>query len=230
MRKATSRLRRQELAALVCGLSRPVVDEMAVPSYTHWNPFIRWLMWERIAAVQGICSWSAVDTAVDFGTGSGVLLPFLSRLSRHVIALDKCVEPACRLCQTRELHNVDVHCVDGTSLPLPDNSADIVVCLDVLEHVEHLEDVARELTRILEKDGLLIVSGPSENALYRLGRWAAGFGRRAGYHRCNVDVVRQALERELVLTKRLHLPPVLRLFEIDTFKKPHPATAQGDQS
>jgi hypothetical protein len=98
--------------------------------------------------------------------------------------------------------------------------------LDVLEHVEHLEDTAHELIRVLERDGLLIASGPSESVLYRLCGWAAGFGRHAVYHRRNVDVVRHALEGGLMLTRRGPLPRILRLFEIDTFKKPYPSIAQ----
>jgi len=119
VKNSDRKLLRQELVAVVRDLPEPVIDEMAIPSYTHWNPLIRWLMWKRLAVVQQICSSSTVDTAVDFGTGSGVMLPFLSRMSSRVIAIDKCTEPARRLCEARALRNVHVHFADGTSMPLP---------------------------------------------------------------------------------------------------------------
>jgi len=100
---------------------------------------------------------------------------------------------------------------------------DPIRCLQVVNTRKtqlNLELVSRELVRILHRDGLLIASIPLENALYRVGRWSAGFAKRAIYHRSGVAVVRHALEEEgLMLANQVSLPPALRLFEIDVFKR-----------
>ena len=37
--------------ASVPGMTAHDRDEMAIPSYLHWNPLIRWLMWRRYEVV-----------------------------------------------------------------------------------------------------------------------------------------------------------------------------------
>jgi len=47
-------------------------------------------------------------------------------------------------------------------LPFPDNYFDLVVCTEVLEHVENLERAEKELMRVVKKEnGYLIISAPN---------------------------------------------------------------------
>lgn len=212
-------VRRQDLREIALGYEDSTIDEMAVPSYLHWNPLVRWLMWKRLNVVQELCRELRIDTAVDFGAGMGVMLPFLTEISQHVIAIDKYIEPAARLCECYKLQDVQLYQVDTSPLPLPDSSTDLILCLDVLEHIEALQDIARELARILRAGGLLIVSGPSENLVYRLGRLVAGFKNKATYHCWDVNDVNRALEDHLTLEQRRILFRLIRLFEISVFRK-----------
>ncbi len=45
-------------------------------------------------------------------------------------------------------------------IPLPDKSADVIVCTEVLEHVPNPHQVIAELSRLLKVDGALFVSVP----------------------------------------------------------------------
>jgi len=54
---------------------------------------------------------------------------------------------------------LDIVC-DITAIPEPDGSFDAVMCIEVLEHVPDPVKVIRELSRLLRKDGRLIVSAP----------------------------------------------------------------------
>ena len=47
------------------------------------------------------------------------------------------------------------------SLPLKDNSADIVVCRWLFEHLENPEDAMREFARVLKKGGFLYIKTPN---------------------------------------------------------------------
>jgi 2-polyprenyl-3-methyl-5-hydroxy-6-metoxy-1,4-benzoquinol methylase len=65
------------------------LDEAGFPAYSHPNPVINWLFWQRLrAAMRHIENSAPYERILDFGCGSGVMLPFLSQLSQHVIAMD----------------------------------------------------------------------------------------------------------------------------------------------
>jgi SAM-dependent methyltransferase len=51
--------------------------------------------------------------------------------------------------------------MDGTRLPLPDRSLDLVVSYETLEHIEQYRDFVGELARIIKKTGTLLVSTPN---------------------------------------------------------------------
>jgi len=213
------RTRTKVLERITKGLDNAVVDEMAIPSYTHWNPLIRWLMWKRLAIVQDLCNGLQIEVALDYGTGAGVMLPFLSKIADRVVALDRFIMPAAKLCEHYKLHNVELKEIDTLPIPLPDGSVDLILCLDVLEHIEALQEIIRELVRILKPGGRVIVSGPSENLIYKLGRLIAGFRKRATYHHWNIDDVNEALEAHLTLIQRETLLGPVRLFDISVFQR-----------
>jgi ubiquinone/menaquinone biosynthesis C-methylase UbiE len=48
-------------------------------------------------------------------------------------------------------------------LPLASNSVDIILCLEVIEHLPDDRAAIRELARVLKSSGLLLVSGPSHH-------------------------------------------------------------------
>jgi 2-polyprenyl-3-methyl-5-hydroxy-6-metoxy-1,4-benzoquinol methylase len=53
---------------------------------------------------------------------------------------------------------------DLKALPFEDASFDVVVCFEVIEHVEAPEEVIAELTRVLAPEGVLLVSSPNPDA------------------------------------------------------------------
>jgi SAM-dependent methyltransferase len=57
---------------------------------------------------------------------------------------------------------------DLRSLPYTENSFDVVVCFEVIEHIEEQDRVLDELSRVLRADGLLLISSPNR------GRYVPG--------------------------------------------------------
>lgn len=49
---------------------------------------------------------------------------------------------------------------DGQHLPFPDNHFDSVVCFDVLEHVFNVDEVLKEIARVLRPGGKILLSVP----------------------------------------------------------------------
>lgn len=56
---------------------------------------------------------------------------------------------------------------DAHSLPFPDDSFDVIVCTEVLEHVLKPEQVISEIKRVLRPNGIAIVEMDSGNFLFR---------------------------------------------------------------
>ncbi len=56
----------------------------------------------------------------------------------------------------------------GETLPYADASFDAVVCVDVLEHVQDLDQVLAEVTRVLKPGGLFLYDTINRNPVARL--------------------------------------------------------------
>jgi len=68
------------------------------------------------------------------------------------------------------ISNSDIIKVQGTSIPIEDNSVDILVTFHQLEHIYELEKYLQELKRILKQNGILIGAVPAEGGA-SLGIW-----------------------------------------------------------
>jgi len=172
------------------------LDEAAFPAYSHPNPFINWLFWQRLRKTMETMERGApYQRVLDFGCGSGVLLPFLSGIADNVIAVDVDLIPFERMkAQIDFPSNIEVH--DTRSFPLdqlPAAAFDIITALDVLEHVEDLSGTLTSLLRLLKPGGRLIVSGPTENVFYKLGRRVAGREYTGNYHERGIAEIKHQL-------------------------------------
>ncbi len=59
--------------------------------------------------------------------------------------------------------NVDLVVGDLRELPFPDRSFDLVVCFEVVEHLEEPDAALRELSRVVSGDGIVLVSSPNRD-------------------------------------------------------------------
>lgn len=99
---------------------------------------------------------------LDAGCGSGVgTVQLAANGAREVIGVDidrETIEVGRRTI----LHpNIQLVIGDVTDLQLPSDFFDLVVCFEVLEHVQHPDVVVDELLRVLQPDGTLVISSPN---------------------------------------------------------------------
>ncbi len=195
------------------------LDEIGFPAYSHANPLISWLFWKRLHTVMNYIEGGApYRHALDFGCGSGVMLPFLAGASREVVAADIDLVPLENVKRHIPLApNVKVLDASANALAnLPAASFDLIIALDVLEHVPDLAGSLAMLLRLLERGGQLVVSGPTENMLYRFGRKLAGPEYSGDYHERGIAEVKQELMRQVKLRHIATLYWPAPLFEIFT--------------
>lgn len=221
------RIPRSELASIVTADAAAVPasdrDEMAIPSYLHPNPLIRALMWRRYAAIESLMRSTREESVLEFGCGTGLFLPTLCQGHSLVYATDLFPQFARELTKRRNLAVTFVEEVEA----LEDGSLGSIIAADVLEHVDDLPRYL-DLFRVkLREGGELLISGPTENSLYKLGRLAAGFGGKGGYHHRNVGDIARAASASFHRTGLVSLPLPFgpRLFEVYRFQlgsEPHP--------
>lgn len=195
------------------------LDEAGFPAYSHPNPLINWLFWQRLRkTMQFIEQGAPYLRVLDFGCGSGVMLPFLCRLAGQVSALDLDLSPFRRMqAQIQFPANLELHGGEDAVLDRwPAGHFQVITALDVLEHVHDLAGTLDALLRLLAPRGTLVVSGPTENLLYRIGRRLAGREYSGDYHERGIGLVRRELADRAQVQSRASLYRPLTLFEIFT--------------
>jgi len=171
--------------------------EAAFCAYTDTNPLIRLLFWRRLSlTIKFLESYGPYKSILDFGCGGGAILPLLVPFSERVVGVDIDIGPYRALSGLISFPDkVEVYETGQNPLSnFANGSFDAVVSLDVLEHVEDLEEVFAELCQITKPDGMVVFSGPTENFFYQIGRWIAGKEYTGTYHVRNIYEVRQAAE------------------------------------
>lgn len=172
-------------------------DELAIPSYLHRNPALRWMAWRRVIvtarrlAATARAAGAAPTAIMDFGCGTGVLLEECARHAEVVYGVDLVLDSARLLVREWNLDRVRLLTPSEAEARVSPESVDVIVAAEVLEHVEPLEPTLRQFQRWLKPGGKLLVSLPTENALYRAGRRLAGFSGH--YHHANAA----SIDREL---------------------------------
>lgn len=193
------------------------LDEAGFPAYSHPNPLINWLFWQRLhKAIDHIEKHAPYEKILDFGCGSGVMLSFLARHSPQVLATDIDLVPLERVKKYIPLaENIQVLDANQVSISqLSPTSFDLINALDVLEHVDDLHSTLSELLKLLKPGGRLVVSGPTENILYRIGRRLAGPEYSGDYHERGIAEVKRALSRLADIQQIATLYWPLPLFEV----------------
>jgi len=160
------RLERSRMEALIARLGHDDTPRV----YTDRSVFVRELFWRRLEALLRLSKAPADGRVLDFGGGNGILTPTLARRYREVVCVDLRTEMAQEVCQAERLANVTIRQGDLASFALPADSFDTIVAADVLEHISDLAPLVTEFRRLLTPGGELLISAPSENRFYDLGR------------------------------------------------------------
>ena len=202
-------------------------DEMAIGSYLHWNPLIRWLMWQRYVQIAHFSKFRADMVVLEFGCGTGVFLKELESRCRKVFAIDRFPEYAKLLSNE---FNLKVFFLDDVS-EIPTGSLDIIIAADVLEHLSYSDLIGylQIFSDKLKNNGRLIISGPTENFAYKTGRFLAGFNRNAEYHRRNIDNLIEIINRYFYLIRKRTLPFSFPpyIFKVCEFRNHQPKPLTG---
>src|SRR3989344_4306219 len=105
-----------------------------------------------------------LDVGCHSGTFTEKILKKIN--SRKVYGID--VSPSAISLAKKRLPYGNFQVADAVSLPFKNNFFDLVVCLEVLEHVDDPVKVISEISRVLKKGGSAVILVPTDNNLFRI--------------------------------------------------------------
>lgn len=100
-------------------------------------------------------------SVLDFGCGKGTILTEMKKLNSgakfYAIDVSK---KALEFIKKKDKKTVFRLIEDGGKLPFKNNFFDFVIASDVLEHVYNTENAFKEISRVLKKNGQILISVP----------------------------------------------------------------------
>ena len=174
------------------------VDEAAFPAYAHRNPLIDYIFWQRIKVAYRYVLNKNLDCIIDFGCGSGVLSYLLSKKSKKIYGLDIEMRPLTLIQKQIQFpENIEFIHGDLSNASIQNNSVDLIYAMDVLEHIDNIGDYIQLFKDKIKDTGAVIVSGPTENILYKIGRKLSGERFTGEYHVNNIDNIKKEFEKSM---------------------------------
>ena len=97
-------------------------------------------------------------SVLDIGCGGGILCEPLSRLGAKVTGIDS-NEKAIKVAKEHaRMKNLNINYINGELSKVAKYSFDIITCMEVLEHVENVNQIISMSNDILKKDGIFFGS------------------------------------------------------------------------
>jgi len=187
-------------------------EETCVPSYCHNNLAAAYVSWIRLFTAAELARSCVPDLkrVVDFGSSVGELGHIIgSDVQYDFIEQDDLAASVL----TRNNASAERHTLEGAER----GGYDAVFAIDSLEHNTNFAELLEELSGLLSPNGVLVLSGPTENWLYRLGRRIAGFA--GDYHFTTIYEIEDAAANHLQRVKLRSVPMGVPLFRITAWKR-----------
>ena len=202
------RKRRRMLAnSLLHKYSFDFLEESMVPAYCNDNFLASYVAWARLLKLSDfINSYADSLTVLDFGSGSGEILDFFDA---DTVSQYNFIESNSGVSDYLSSKYPKSNSKSFQSLNVEEY--DLVLALDSLEHNDNWKEIIDVLLVSLKKGGRIIVSGPTENAFYKIGRFLAGYS--GDYHHCTVYEIERYLSEKNDMG-RVALIKVFRYFNL----------------
>jgi len=192
-------------------------DEISAPLYLHKNFLVRKTFIDRFKKAHSLASFKG-KSVLDYGCGSGIFLQAISNEIKQGIGVDLDIEVAKQIVSAK---NIVLKEINNEKDIESFSNINIITSFDVLEHIQNFEPLLNTFKKILDPDGTIIISGPTENFLYKFARIITRFGvtgRLLGEeeHVSNIkDIKEMMLKKGFIITKNINLSG---LFHITCFK------------
>ncbi|HXT81912.1 MAG TPA: class I SAM-dependent methyltransferase [Acetobacteraceae bacterium] len=157
--------------------------------------------YHRYLFARGFCAGLDV---LDVASGEGYGSAQLAQIARSVVGVEYATDAVLGASANFTRPNLRFLCADARALPLADQSIDVAVSFETIEHFDKQDAFLGELRRILRPDGCLIVSTPDRDNYSPAGSRANPYHVRELSRTEFVTLLRQFFaEVEVVLQRPL---------------------------
>lgn len=185
------------------------LEESCVPSYCHGNLAAAYVAWWRLFVAVRLVdkNWPA-GPVLDFGASVGELSHLLPPSRQyHFVENDDAL--------AQRLQDFVPNAQRISFDRLPRRHYAVAFALDSLEHNSDPGKLIDGIAASLTPDGIFVISGPTENWLYRLGRKLAGFSGH--YHTTNIYNIEALMRGRMVHRQSIRGPGPLPLFGVSAW-------------
>lgn len=105
------------------------------------------------------------DRVLDFGCGPGTFLGITAPLCKEIVGTDisqKFIDACEETIKKLELTNASTQYISPGKLPFKDESFDAIIMVDVIHHLEHIDETLKHALKVLKPGGRLIVFEPNK--------------------------------------------------------------------
>lgn len=134
---------------------------------------------------------------LDIGCGTGIMVEILSAQGHKVVGLDL-LPQGLRSTRHKVPHSMLIQADLSIQLPLSDKVFDVVIVLDVLEHVDD-ESLLEEVNRVLNPGGIILLTVPAFPWLWSFRDEDAGHLRR--YTRKSIHDLMSKSDLQIIETR-----------------------------
>jgi ubiquinone/menaquinone biosynthesis C-methylase UbiE len=185
---------------------------------------VKYYYWKKMELICSLYKYDPRSVVLDIGCGPGIFIPTLAKFFSKVIAVDingDDIEIAQKICSSLGIQNTTFLLADAAKAPVDRESVDIVFSIDVFEHIKDLIPSIEGLHAIIKKDGILVVSAPTENRFNDIARKLMGYTKPDTHYYTSREIEKMLGSRfRLLKRKRLfNLPRMLSPAEVFVFIK-----------
>lgn len=117
---------------------------------------------EHIVRYQAAQSLAEGKVVLDLASGAGYGTKMLAVTAKKVYGVDNNREAIEYAKKNYSTKNIEFLVGEATNIPLDDNSIDLIVSFETLEHIKDYKKFLAQVKRVLKKDGVFIVSTPND--------------------------------------------------------------------
>lgn len=122
----------------------------------------KWLYGEHIVRYEATLPLVREKVVLDIASGTGYGSKIMAHIAKKVYGIDYDQDAINYAKENYRADNIEYRQGNGTDIPLGDNTVDVVVTVETIEHIEDYTRFLDELRRVLKDDGELIISSPNK--------------------------------------------------------------------